>query len=51
MTQTDLDSRLLHHLGVLYGEQAQELLPRLHQVISHHIELAPGGVPQTRQVG
>lgn len=42
MTQTDLDSRLLHHLGVLYGEQAQELLPRLHQVISHHIELRQG---------
>ncbi|MET0029026.1 MAG: sugar phosphorylase, partial [Candidatus Thiodiazotropha sp.] len=39
----DLDKRLLGHLALLYGpERADELLPRLHQLINHHIELRQG---------
>ncbi len=43
MDKGDLDKRLLGHLGVLYGEErAGELLPRLHGLITHHIELRKG---------
>ncbi|MET0066689.1 MAG: sugar phosphorylase [Candidatus Thiodiazotropha sp.] len=39
----DLDKRLLSHLDFLYGpDRAAELLPRLHQLINHHIELRQG---------
>ncbi len=43
MDNGDLDKRLLGHLSFLYGEaRAGELLPRLHGVINHHIELRQG---------
>lgn len=43
MTAGDLDQRLLGHLELLYGEaQAAQLLPRLHALINHHIELRQG---------
>ncbi len=43
MDNGDLDKRLLGHLRFLYGEErAGELLPRLHGLIGHHIELRQG---------
>ncbi|MGD8910771.1 MAG: sugar phosphorylase [Chromatiales bacterium] len=43
MRRGDLDKRLLDHLVFLYGkERAGELLPRLHGLINHHIELRQG---------
>ncbi|MEJ2455256.1 MAG: alpha-amylase family glycosyl hydrolase [Candidatus Thiodiazotropha sp.] len=43
MHKGDLDKRLLGHLSFLYGEErAGELLPRLHGLITHHIELRQG---------
>ncbi len=43
MTESDLDQRLKDHLAKLYGaDQAAALLPRLHQLINHHIELRQG---------
>jgi sucrose phosphorylase len=43
MRRGDLDKRLLDHLAFLYGEErAGELLPRLHGLINHHIELRKG---------
>jgi sucrose phosphorylase len=43
MQRGDLDKRLLDHLAFLYGEErASELLPRLHGLINHHIELRQG---------
>ncbi len=43
MSDGDFDRRLLGHLAFLYGEdRAVELLPRLHGLISHHIELRQG---------
>ena len=43
MDRGDLDKRLLQHLTFLYGEeQAEELLPRLHRLIKHHIEQRHG---------
>ncbi len=43
MDNGDLDKRLLGHLSILYGEQqATELLPRLHRLISLHIEKRQG---------
>ena len=43
MTAGDIDERLLVHLNRLYGEaRSAELLPRLHALINHHIELRQG---------
>ncbi|MCU7811920.1 MAG: alpha-amylase, partial [Candidatus Thiodiazotropha sp. (ex Notomyrtea botanica)] len=43
MTDADLDERLRRHLSLLYGEaRSVELLPRLHELINHHIELRQG---------
>ncbi|MCU7843700.1 MAG: sugar phosphorylase [Candidatus Thiodiazotropha sp. (ex Monitilora ramsayi)] len=43
MTASDLDRRLQAHLSKLYGKaMAISLLPRLHHLINHHIELRRG---------
>jgi sucrose phosphorylase len=43
MDDGDLDKRLLHHLAFIYGqERATALLPRLHRLISRHIEQRQG---------
>ncbi|MCG7981294.1 MAG: sugar phosphorylase [Candidatus Thiodiazotropha lotti] len=43
MSVDELDTRLLGHLGLLYGEQqAATLLPKLHELIGRHIEERQG---------
>ncbi|MEW8312884.1 MAG: sugar phosphorylase [Candidatus Thiodiazotropha taylori] len=43
MSVDELDTRLLGHLSLLYGEQqAATLLPKLHELIGRHIEVRQG---------